>query len=324
MGSLSGVIVRTVLGDIDPDALGATYMHEHLIIDSPVVEDRMPEIHLPSVDEACAEVERCRSAALDAVVDAMPAAAGRDVVRLAEISEATRLHIVATTGLHTTRWYPGRRWTMDAPVSVLAGLFIADIEEGVDRYDYTGPVIDRTEHRAGIIKVATMGDITDRDRRLFAAAAEAHRRTGAPILTHCETGVGGVEQVEILGELGVRLDRVVLSHTDKVLDAGYHRDLLASGVNLVYDQALRQASQEEKGTAWLLAEMIAAGHADQLMLGTDGARRSMWATLGGAPGLDWLLTGFTTALEDRGIDIMMRNRLFVTNPARFLSFEGIR
>lgn len=318
------MIVRTVLGDIEPGALGATYMHEHLIIDSPLVEDRMPEIHLPSVDEACAEVERCRSAGLDAVVDAIPAAAGRDVVRLAEISAATGLHIVATTGLHTSRWYPGRRWAMDAPVSVLAGLFIADIEEGVDRYDYTGPIIDRTEHQAGIIKVATMGDITDRDRRLFAAAAEAHRRTGAPILTHCEAGVGGVEQVEIFGELGVGLDRVMLSHTDKVLDAAYHRDLLASGVNLVYDQALRQPPEEEEGTAWLIAEMIDAGHADQLMLGTDGARRSMWSTLGGAPGLDWLLTGFSIALEDRGIDIMMRNRLFVTNPARFLSFEGIQ
>src|ERR687891_2924146 len=27
--------VRTVLGDVEPDALGVTYAHEHLIVDSP-------------------------------------------------------------------------------------------------------------------------------------------------------------------------------------------------------------------------------------------------------------------------------------------------
>ena len=58
------------------------------------------------------------------------------------------------------------------------------------------------------------------------------------------------------------------------------------------------------------------------MLGTDGARRSMWATLGGSPGLDWLLTAFPAALEERGVDNEMRTRLFVTNPAQFLAFEG--
>ena len=166
-----------------------------------------------------------------------------------------------------------------------------------------------------------MGEFTDRDLRVFTAAAEAHRRTGAPILTHCEGGLGGLEQVELLGNLGVGLDRVALSHTDKVLDSVYHRDLLATGVSLVYDQALRQPSQVTESTSWLVEEMVAAGYTGQLMLGTDGARRSMWTTLGGSPGLDWLLIGFAAALDDRGIDAELRTMLFIDNPARFLSFE---
>lgn len=312
LGSLSGVIVRTVLGDIDPGALGPTYMHEHLIIDSPMVEDRLPEIHLPSVNEASAELDRCREAGLGAAVDAMPGAAGRDVMRLVEVSERSSVHLIASTGLHTPRYYPDFDPAAEASEESLADLFTAEVEEGVER----------SEHRAGVIKLATMGDLTDRDRRVFGAGAETHRRTGAPILTHCEDGLGGMEQVDLLGGFGVVMERVALSHTDKVLDIGYHRDLLASGVNVVYDQALRQPSQQEQGTAWLVGEMIAAGHAERLMLGTDGARRSMWATLGGSPGLDWLLTAFPAALEDRGVDNEMRTRLFVTNPARFLAFEG--
>ena len=305
-------MVRTVLGDIDPGSLGATYMHEHFIIDSPMIEHDIPEIHLPLVDEAVAEIERTKVAGLGAVVDAMPAGAGRDVDRLAQVSEHSGVHIVAATGLHTTFYYQKGSWEAVAPEEELENVLVAEIEEGADG----------SAHRAGVIKVATLGpDITDRDRRLFRAAAGANRRTGAPILTHCEAGLGGMEQVELLGELGVGLDRVALSHTDKVLDTAYHGDLLATGVSLVYDQALRQPSQDTESTSWLVEEMVAAGYTGQLMLGTDGARRSMWSTLGGEPGLDWLLIGFAEALGDRGIDAELRTTLFVDNPARFLSFD---
>ena len=300
------MIVRTVLGDIDPDTLGATYMHEHFIIDSPMVEEQLPEIHLPSVDEAVAELEQCRAAGMSAAVDAMPGAAGRDVRRLAQASERSGVHLIASTGLHTTRYYPDLDLATAISAESLADLFTAEIEEGAER----------TEHRAGVIKVATMGYITDRDRRLFTAAALTHARTGAPILTHCEAGLGGVEQVELLVDLGVAPERAALSHTDKVLDNGYHRDLLGTGVNLVYDQALRQPSQDEESTSWLVAEMIDAGYVDQIMHGTDGARRSMWATLGGSPGLEWLLTAFPAALDDE-----LRETMFVANPAKFLSFD---
>jgi phosphotriesterase-related protein len=314
------VIVRTVLGDIAPDDLGVTYLHEHLIIDSPLVADRLPHIHLPSVDEAVAEVAPCAAAGAIALVDAMPCASGRHVERLAAVSERSGLHVIATTGLHTEKYYPHHRWALEASADVLAGLFTADIEDGIDRFDYTGPAIERTGHRAGILKIATSGStITARDRSLFEAAAITHQRTGVPILTHCEEGVGAPEQLALLAEFGVPLTRVVLSHTDKIADPGLHKELLSSGVNLEYDQALRQATDGAPATAGLLAEMIAAGFLGQLMLGTDGARRTLWTTLGGTPGLAWLLTGFTAVLESRGIDAKARHQLLVANPARFLA-----
>jgi phosphotriesterase-related protein len=315
------VIVRTVLGDIPPEGLGATYMHEHLIIDSPLVADRLPHIHLPSVDDAVAELTPCRSAGAGALVDTMPAASGRDVRRLAAVSERSGLHVLAVTGLHTEKYYPGQAWALEASPEVLADLFTADIELGIDRFDYTGPVIERTDHRAGLIKVVTTGpDITTRDRRLFEAAAEAHGRTGAPVLSHCEEGRGALEQIALFREVGIPLERVVLSHTDKVPDPGLHLELLASGVNLEYDQALRQSTNPEPATARLLVEMIGAGFLDRLMLGTDGARRTLWTSLGGSPGLAWLLTGFADVLAALGIDAAAWETMLVTNPARFLSF----
>ncbi len=315
--------VRTVLGDIEPDDLGLTYIHEHLIIDSPLVVDRWPHIHLPSVDEAVRELELCAAAGVGAFVDAMPAASGRGPLRLAEASRRSGVHVIACTGLHTSKYYEGQRWTAEEPADVLAELFIADVVDGIDRYDYMGPVIRRTPHRAGILKVAVLEDApTPRDLRVFEAAAIAHMTTGVPILTHCEGGRGAMAQVEVFERLGVPLERIVISHTDKVPDLTYHRDLLDTGVYLEYDQAVRQGEDAVGGTGRIVAAMIGDGHADRLMLSTDGARRSLWTSLGGEPGLAWLATRFVEILVSLGIDESAIRTMFVDNPASFLPFDN--
>jgi predicted metal-dependent phosphotriesterase family hydrolase len=312
-------LVRTVRGDVDPVELGVTYMHEHLIIDSPLVAEHWPEILLANPDDAVAEVKHCVDAGVGAMVDAMPMASGRGPERLARISEETGVHVVMATGLHTEKYYAHLPWVGAASVDDLAGLFVQDVEVGADSYDHLHDGGHRTSHRAGIIKVATGGSgMTDTARGVFEAAAIASRRTGVPILTHCEDGLGGMEHIELLSVLGVQLSRVVLSHTDKVADASYHTDLLDSGVNLEFDQALRQQESAAADTTALLTTQIEGGFSGQLMLGTDGARRSLWATFGGRPGLAWLAAGYRTVLADAGIDEAMQRTLFEENPQRFL------
>lgn len=309
--------VRTVLGDVDPATLGPTYLHEHLIIDHPLVEDRFPHIHLPSVEAATAEARRCHTAGVRAMVDAMPCAAGRNVIKLAQVSRESGVQVVAATGLHAPRYYVAARWAWETDSDTLADLFVADIEEGVDRWDYTGPAVERTRHRAGIIKVATTGEsISPAEARLAEAAAAAHRRTGRPIITHCEEGKGALAQVETLRGLGVEAGGIVLSHTDKVQDRSYHREILASGVCVEYDQAIRQVLTGDDWTLRLIEAMSGEGHSGQIMVGTDGARRSLWTELGGAPGLAHLVE----LLEAR-LDAATVRTLLVDNPARFLAAQ---
>jgi phosphotriesterase-related protein len=152
------------------------------------------------------------------------------------------------------------------------------------------------------------------------AVAATHLETGAPVLTHCEEGRDGMEQIEALVKRGVNLSKVVLSHTDKVLDLGYHRALLETGASLEYDQALRHFDQAEQSTASLIAVMVEAGFANQLMLGTDGARRSLWKTLGGEPGLAYLANNYQSLLARHGIDDSVRHLLMEANPSRWLSY----
>jgi 5-phospho-D-xylono-1,4-lactonase len=312
--------VRTVLGDIDPIELGVTYAHEHLVIDGgrPVLMD--PDFDLADVDAMVEEVGAAVELGLGAVVDAMPCDAGRNAMKLAAISRRAGIHVVAPTGLHHDRYYGPAHWSQRIEVEELADLFVADIREGIDANDYSGPIVRRTSHRAGVIKVAgSDGGPSDRDRRVFEAAAAAHRETGVPILTHCEGGTGALEQIATLSGFGVPPSRVVLSHVDKVVDRHYHRELIATGAIAEYDGSFRWGAAEN-GTLVLLDWLAEDGLLDRVVLGMDAARRGYLSVYGGRPGLTWLLDAFSAMLDERGIGPDRRRQLFVENPARAFAF----
>jgi predicted metal-dependent phosphotriesterase family hydrolase len=313
--------VRTVLGDIAPSELGVTYSHEHLFIGPSRAVDRVPHILLDDVDAMVRELAGPVGLGLRSVVDGMPADAGRDAVALAAISGEAGINVIAPTGLHHERYYGAGHWSARIGVDELADLFVGDIEDGIDAFDYAAPIVRRTEHRAGVIKVAgSEGGPSARDRRVFEAAALAHTRTGAPILTHCEHGTGALEQVAFLGDHGVAASHVTLSHTDKVVDPGYHRELAATGAFLEYDQSLRGDGPD--GTLALVEALVADGLGGQIVLGHDAARRSYLGVYGGSPGLSWLLGDFSALMLERGIPQPAIDDCFVANPARAFAFAS--
>ena len=306
-------MIRTVLGDIAPDELGVTYMHEHLIIDSEIVARDFEHIHLPSVEDAKSELLICKNVGVSAMVDCMPTGSGRDIKKLAEISKGSGVHLIAATGLHTSKYYRSSDELEIASIEKLSDIFISEIVDGCEG----------TSYKAGIIKVATSGEApTDRELRLFEAAAITQEVTGAPILTHCEHGKGALQQIDIFLKLGINLENVVMSHTDKEPDSSYHNEILSTGINVEYDQSLRQIEMEEPASALLTVEMFESGYGGQIMLGTDGARRSLWTTLGGAPGLAALYLQWSNKLKSVGVSDDNLQAMFVTNPAKFLSFKG--
>jgi phosphotriesterase-related protein len=315
--------VRTVLGDIELGAMGVTYAHEHLLIVGGKAVEISPDFLLADVDRLSAELSDAAEAGLRTAVDAMPADCGRDPSKLAELSRRSGVQIVAATGLHHEKFYGPWHWSLRATEDELADLFVADVEEGIDARDYSGPIVARTPFRAGIVKVAgSEGGPSGRDVPIFRAAAAAHRRTGVPIHTHCEAGTGAMEQIRVLTDAGVPAERISLSHVDKVQDRGYHRELLASGASVVYDQAFRWGDREN-GTLDLLEAAVADGRAGQVMLGMDAARQGYYRAFGGAPGLPYLLTSFSDEMDARGIGPEIRHRFFVDNPARAFAFTEV-
>jgi phosphotriesterase-related protein len=314
--------VRTVLGDIDAGQLGVCYAHEHVIIDPSFTTHVTPDFLLDDLERATAELNWFHADGGRAMIDSMPCDSGRNVLKLAELSRRTGVHLVCPTGLHLPKYYDPGHWGHRYSEDALARLFIADIEQGVDAHDYGGPLIERTSHRAGVIKIASDRTFTPREEKLFAAAAEAHRRTGCPILTHTEQGELALEQIERLRAGGVDLRHVCLSHTDRRPDIGYHREILASGVRVEYDSAFRWPEREKRNPTRELVVALLPEFPGQIMLGMDAARRGYWRSHGGAPGLSFLLKDFSAELRTAGVSTEMLHRVFVSTPAATFSFRS--
>jgi phosphotriesterase-related protein len=91
--------------------------------------------------------------------------------------------------------------------------------------------------QAGLVKVAGGFHALDAHARWTpAAAAEAHRATGAPIAVHLELGTGALDVLDVLcGESGVPPHRVVLRHLNRSPDLVTHRQAAESGWPLAFD-----------------------------------------------------------------------------------------
>ena len=226
---------------------------------------------------------------------------------------------------HLMKYYAPGHWGGRLSAEELAELFIADIEQGIDAADYNGPEVWRTAHKAGVIKVATGQKVpSGHERKVIEAAAHAHRKTGAPILTHTEQGVGALEQVKLFQEFGVPLLHVVISHTDRAPDLGYHKEVLSTGVLLEYDSAFRWPAGKGNPTIDLIVALVREGFGAQIVLGMDAARRKYWKGYDGAPGLAFLLREFVPRLKEAGLNSADSDRIFVTNPANCYAFTAPR
>jgi 5-phospho-D-xylono-1,4-lactonase len=314
---------RTVLGDIALEELGIVYAHEHLVIHGGRPVQLFPDFELADVDKAVAELAPVQAMGLRTVVDAMPADCGRDVLMLAEIARRSGVNVIAPSGLHHERYYHDRHWSVRLSADEIADLFIADITQGIDELDYCGPIVKRTPHKAGVMKIAgSTGGPSGRDEKIFAAAAIAQHRTGCPILTHCEGGTGAIEQVEILVRHGGDPAHIVLSHVDKIVDRQYMHDIAASGARVEYDQGFRWG-EADNGTLQLLEWAAEDGLLGHITLGLDAARQKYWTQFGGAPGWTYLLGEFSALMRERGLGDAEQHILFVESPATAYTFGAV-
>lgn len=285
--------VRTVLGDVEE--LGVTYAHEHLFMTGDWAVRNEPDYRLDSLEAAVEEVAAAQRLGLSAVVEMTPLGFGRSPRLMRALSERTGLHVVAVTGFHKSTYYSDAHWLHHYAGEEITELLVAEIEEGMDELGLVGPIVRRSPARAGAIKLAAGYHRLPSDR-LVSAVAEAARRTGAPVVTHCDKGTMGHELLDVLD-----VERVVLGHIDHNPDPGYLASLAERGAYLAFDRPGRTKYGPDSDIVALVEELAGRGLGDRLLFGMDLARRSYWPSLGGGPGLPYLLERFVPRLEAAGL-----------------------
>lgn len=294
------MIVRTVLGDIDPAELGPCDAHEHLFLDTPA----QPGEEFLDLDKAVEEAQTLADAGARSLVDWTPLGLGRDLDGLERVARATGLHVVAATGLHRDAHYTADDPFREEPVDRLADRFVEELRD-----------------RCGIVKVgASYHHLTPFEAKAFEAAAAAHAGTGAPVCVHTHHGTMGLRIVEQLAAFGVPSTAVILAHVDRNPDAEEHAETAETGASLQLDGPGRTKYWPDSTILRLIADLAEAGHGDRLLLGGDTGRRNMLRAYGGGPGLDYVFARFKPRLE-RELGAELAERIFVANPARAFAWE---
>ncbi len=235
--------INTVLGQIAPEDLGSTLVHEHLFVEGDFfvdlykrdnMEERYKEIldapltleniglvaraGLYSADNLLLvepyhclhELQAFRRAGGATVVDLTVDGLGREkhFQRLPKVSKKSGVNIIAPTGYYIQPSHPAN--VAHQTVEEIAADMIRDIEEGIHGSDIKAGVI-------GEIGISP-GDFTDEEKKVLKASAIAQKETSVPLTVHTYGDPpgkwNGFEAIEILQRADVDLNKVYMSHID--------------------------------------------------------------------------------------------------------------
>lgn len=302
-------VVRTVRGDIRPEDLGITYLHEHLI-GGPLSETADPDLVLDNEAAAAREMLLFVGAGGRSLVEMTTRDYNRNPRALRRIAEATETHIIAATGFIKGSFCDP--FVEGKSIETLTEAMIRDVVKG----------IDDTGIRAGVIKAgSSKNQITSNEEKVFRAAARAHHATGAPISTHTEAGTMALEQIALLRAEGVEPQHILIGHMDRLLDWDYHQAVAKTGVTLGYDQFSKEKYYPDSVRIDFIVRMVKAGYRDQLALSGDLARKTYLTSYGGGPGFTFILWRIIPWLVESGLTKADIDAIFVQTPARLLAFQ---
>ena len=344
--------VQTVLGPIEPQSLGVTIMHEHLLIDMtcyhvvpdeaserawidapltierlggivPRIESNLANMRLWDIDATIEEVSRYRYAGGLSVVDVTSVGIARDPLGLARISRATGLNIVMGGSYYVPVSHPP---DMDNKTEdEIAAEIVRDITVGVGE----------TGVRTGIIgEIGNLWPLSENEKKVLRASAHAQAETGAPISIHPGLNDGSPQEIlDILVAAGADPRRVVMGHLGMaVRDLAALKSLAETGCFLEYDHFGSFEDTSMRYLDWqdfvisdsqeidVLQFLIDEGHMGQIVISHDVCYNYQHARFGGK-GFAHILENIVPRMRRRGFTDDQIDAMLVDNPRRALTFR---
>jgi phosphotriesterase-related protein len=305
-------VIRTLNGDLAPERVsGPILFHEHLSMRFPL------DAATHFTDDVALMTDEARAAKADGlavIVDGGHPDMHRNLDALRRISTDSGLPVVASGGYYMQRSYPAD----------LAGKTAEQIADDLVR--------DAARDRLGAFgEIGQQGGVlTETERTVFRAIGLAQARTGLPVFTHnayLGTRPGASEipadaalrQLDLLEQSGADLDHLAIGHLCCHHDpkAEVAIAIAKRGAFVGFDRVTLAIVPDADKVVAAMA-LIAAGHANKLLLSSDFASPRSLKKNGGA-GLAQTVTVFGPMLVRAGLPPATLRRILEDNPKRFLA-----
>lgn len=341
---------QTVLGPVNPDRLGITHTHEHILINfqrffhepeeasekalarAPITLENIGWIRynwtsninnmeMLNEETAIEEVSFYARSGGGTIVDATNIGIGRDPLALTRIARATGLNIVMGSS-----YYVGDTHPQDIDHKT-----VDDIANEIERDLIIG--VGNTNVKAGIIgEVGCSIPWTDNERKVMEASGMAQKATGAPLLIHPgRQETSPLEIITFLDKLGADINNTIISHIDRTI---YNWDALEalakSGCYLEFDLFGLETSYYPFGPSSYMPndiqrmnyiqKLFENGFGDQVLIAHDVCSKHRLVRYGGH-GYAHILRNIVPRMRDRGFTEEFINALLVENPKRVLTFK---
>jgi phosphotriesterase-related protein len=273
------VAVETALGPVDSQELGRTYMHEHVFVLTPDVQQNYPDEwdEEVKVADAVQKLTALADSGVRTILDPTVVGLGRYLPRIRRVAEQVpQLNIITATGCYTYEdvpfYFHHRGPALNAALGAevpdpMVDLFVRDIVEG------------NSGIKAGMLKCAIDAPgLTPGVERVMRAVAKAHHQTGTPITVHTHpTTQTALEAKRVLcDEEGVDPTRIVLGHSGDTTDADHLSALAEEGFVLGMDRFGINLATSFEARGDIVVELCRRGYADRMVLSQDAACYIDW------------------------------------------------
>ena len=306
--------IPTATGEIFPDQMGITSVHEHIVMPGDPAE------RAKSFEFAVSDLKKAKKLGLRTVVDVGPT---DDVVGIREVSLASGVNVICCTGSYLLKDDQQAMTVADFESRMLS-----DIEDG----------IQGTQIRPGVIKVASRRlPITPAEKNLFIAAARVQKRYNLPICTHAVSGCA--EQQQILEEAGADLAHCYFSHVEATFGWGgrtveqeieYLQTVVEKGSTLSFNNFGNWNHTKPKDLALIIQELTIRGYDDRMVAAidltwtmVDGNIKILWEDTnedGKDRTYSYPLRKVVPWLKQQGVTTASIDKFMVDNPRRIFAW----
>lgn len=269
-------LIETVRGSVPIADLGRTYMHEHIFVLTPDVQQNYPQEwgeEATRINEAAGKLRALAGQGIRTIVDLTVVGTGRNIPRIQKVAaKVPELNIIVATGIYTYDLVPlyfkfrqGRKGGPDP----MTEMFLRDIREG----------IQGTAVKAAMLKCAIdKKGLTPGVERILRAVARTHQLTGTPITVHTDpkSHAGLLAKRILCDEEGISPDRIVLAHCGDTTDCDHLQELAEMGFLLGMDRFGIYAGISFEDRADTVVELCRRGLSSSMVLSHDAAAYCDW------------------------------------------------